>query len=138
MIKRWYRGHEGDVDALENFGVIWLTNSPIQAEFYGELYDTGVVSAIDIDMDKLILPKKLYNGFDVWEPGQEEFRYLEKTGCNAYIFNIDNIKCLGLLTKEAVVNVTIYKDIYNTFINENRLKNIVQEAIKKVLKTTLN
>jgi hypothetical protein len=140
MLKKWYRGHEGDVDALENFGVIWLTTNPYQAETYGEQYENGVVSEITVDMSKLNLPKNLYNGFDVWEPGWEEFRYLEELGCNGYIFNIDDVKCLALISKDPVVNVSLYKDIYGTMksdniekIDLNEIKYMVKESIKRVL-----
>lgn len=33
MIEKWYRGHQGDKKATENFGIIWLSDNPDYAHY---------------------------------------------------------------------------------------------------------
>lgn len=134
--QKWYRGHDASADATDNFGVIWLTSDPNQAEVYAEMNDNGVVSEITVDMNKLNIPQKLYKGFDVWEPGWEEFRYLEELGCNGYIFNINDVKCLALLSKEPIINVSLYNDNEDSSVEQvgiNEIRYMVKEVINKIL-----
>ena len=136
MIEKWYRGHDSSANATDNFGIIWLTSDPNQAEVYADFNDDGVVSEITVDMSKVNIPQKLYKGFDVWEPGWEEFRYLEETGCNGYIFNIDHIKCLALLSKEPIIKVSLYNDNENSRVEKvgvNEIRYMVKEVINKIL-----
>ena len=53
MIEKWYRGHEGDKRATDNFGIIWLADDPDYAKLYADEYTNGVVSTLFIDMSKL-------------------------------------------------------------------------------------
>ena len=43
MIEKWYRGHQGTIDALQNFGIIWLADTEYHQ--YAE-YEDGVVSTV--------------------------------------------------------------------------------------------
>ena len=64
MIEKWYRGHQGTIDALQNFGIIWLADDAEYAQLYANEYENGVVSTVFVDMDKV-------NTFDWWY--DEEF-----------------------------------------------------------------
>ena len=35
-IKKWYRGHSSKSNALDNFGIIWLTDEVEYAQVYAE------------------------------------------------------------------------------------------------------
>jgi hypothetical protein len=136
MIEKWYRGHSSQQHALDNFGVIWLTDDPYYAEDYAE--DNGVVSVVYIDNDKLKPVDVFDNYFDTYFPDRKHIEELKEEGFNCYYFcaGEDGIQCLALLSKEPVVKVEKYNDKIEENmkkLNQNDLKYIVSEATRRIV-----
>lgn len=136
MIEKWYRGHSSQQHALDNFGVIWLTDDPYYAEDYAE--DNGVVSVVYIDNDKLKPVDVFDNYFDTYFPDRKHIEELKEEGFNCYYFcaGEDDIQCLVLLSKEPVVKVEKYNEKIEENmkkLNQNDLKYIVSEATRRIV-----
>ena len=136
MIEKWYRGHSSQQHALDNFGVIWLTDDPYYAEDYAE--DNGVVSVVYIDNDKLRPVDVFDNDFDTYFPDRKHIEGLKEEGFNCYYFcaGEDDIQCLALLSKEPVVKVEEYNEKIEENmkkLNQSDLKYIVSEATRRIV-----
>lgn len=143
MIEKWYRGHEGSKNATDNFGIIWLADDPEYAQLYADEYPNGVVSTVFVNMDKINYLDWYYDeDFDPYGPDMFLLKnYMKKQGCNAYTFPLnDGITVLALLTTEPIVKVErtiIENKKYRNMkirLTESKLKQIVAESVKKVLK----
>lgn len=145
MIEKWYRGHQGNKKATDNFGIIWLSDDPDYAQLYAEEYPDGIVSTIFIDMDKIKELDWYYDeDFDPYDPDMDLVRdYMNEQGGNAYTFATnDGTTVLALLSTEPIVKIerkiNECKKHYKMKIklSESRLRQIVAESVKKVLKET--
>jgi hypothetical protein len=136
-IKKWYRGHSSKRNALDNFGIIWLTDEVEYAQVYAE--DDGVVSAVYIDEEKL-KPADWWDNldFEPYFPDDEEIDEFKNEGCNCYYFTAsygyDDYQCLALFDKTAVVKV----EIEQLRLDDNEQDYIVSEVIKRLNETTDN
>lgn len=141
MIQKWYRGHSRQRSALDNFGVIWLTDDPEYAQVYAETED-DTISVVYVDGDKL-KPADWWDdlNFEPYFPDDENIAEFKKEGCNCYYFtaryDYDDYQCLALLSKEPIVKVEEYKE---NNINENIMKltdkdlsYIISEATKRIV-----
>ena len=142
MIEKWYRGHQGDRQAIDNFGIIWLADDPDYAQEYANEYPNGIVSTIFVDMDKIKELDWYYDeDFDPYDPDMNLVRdYMSEQGGNAYTFTVnDGTTVLALLSTEPIVKIerkiNENKKHYKMKIklSESRLKQIVAESVKKVL-----
>lgn len=144
MIHKWYRGHDGNQKATDNFGIIWITDDPEYAQLYADEYgNEGVVSVLYIDESKLNYADTYYDDdFDVWFPDMAKVKEYQKEGYNCYSFpvSIDGLDCdcIALFDESAIVKIEQMNK--NKSIMENRiklteteLKKIIAEAVKKVL-----
>jgi hypothetical protein len=145
MIEKWYRGHDGSKNATDNFGIIWLADDPKYAQIYADEYPNGVVSTVFVNMDKINYLDWYYDeDFDPYDPDMSLLKnYMKEQGCNAYTFPLnDGITVLALLTTEPIVKVEktiIENKKYRNMkirLTESKLKQIVAESVKKVLKET--
>lgn len=144
MIEKWYRGHSGKQQATDNFGIIWLADNYEYAQRYADEYEDGVVSTVFVDMDKVHEFDWRYDdNFDQYAPSMRQVKeYMEETGGNAYTFGLydDDTTVLALLTIEPIVKIEktiIENKKYRNMkikLTENKLKQIVAESVKKVLK----
>lgn len=130
-IEKWYRGHSSKRDALDNFGIIWLTNEIEYAQVYAE--DDGVVSAVYIDEDKLNPADWWYDpDFEPYFPDDEEIDEFKNEGCNCYYFTAsygyDDYQCLALFDKTPVVKT----EIEQLRLDDNEQDYIVSEVIKRL------
>lgn len=141
MIQKWYRGHSKQRNALDNFGVIWLTDDPEYAQVYAETED-DTISVVYVDENKL-KPADWWDDldFEPYFPDDENIAEFKKEGCNCYYFtasyDYDDYQCLALFSKEPIVKVEEYKE---NNINENimkltdkDLKYIISEATKRIV-----
>ena len=139
MIEKWYRGHEGCVDARKNFGIIWLADDPEYAQLYADEYPDGIVSTFYIDTDKVNeLDWYGDDNFDPYDPDMSLVKeYMEEQGGNAYTFGLnDGTTVLALLSEEPIVNVSLYENMkYDNIekIGLNEIKYMVKESIKRIL-----
>ena len=141
MIQKWYRGHSRKRDALDNFGVIWLTDDPEYAQVYAETED-DTISVVYVDEDKVKPADWWYDpDFEPYFPDDENIAEFKKEGCNGYYFmatyDYDDYQCLALFSKEPIVKVEEYKE---KNINENIMKltdkdlsYIISEATKRIV-----
>lgn len=141
MIQKWYRGHSKKRDALDNFGVIWLTDDPEYAQVYAETED-DTISVVYVDEDKVKPADWWYDpDFEPYFPDDENIAEFKNEGCNGYYFmatyDYDDYQCLALFSKEPIVKVEEYK-INN--INENIMKltdkdlsYIISEATRRIV-----
>lgn len=134
MISKWYRGHSAKYSALDNFGIIWLTDDIEYAQVYAE--DNGVISAIYVDEDKL-KPADWwadYN-FEPYFPDDDSIEEYKQEGANCYYFTADydgyDFQCLALFDTEAVVKV----EKESIKLNEKEREFIVSEVIKRLNET---
>ena len=143
MIEKWYRGHEGNKKATDNFGIIWLADDPDYAQEYANEYPDGVVSTVFIDMDKINELDWYYDeDFDPYDPDMRLVKeFMKEQGGNAYTFPLgDGTTVLALLTTEPIVKVErtiIENKKYRNMkikLTESKLKQIVAESVKKVLR----
>lgn len=134
-ISKWYRGHESSQNALNNFGVIWLTDDPDYAQDYADNSPDGIVSIVYIDDNKLNPVDVFHNDFDTYFPSSKHIEEFKEEGFNCYYFcaGEDDIQCLALLSKEPVVKVEQYK---YTHLTENDLKYIIKETIDSLVNDT--
>ena len=144
MIHKWYRGHDGNQKATDNFGIIWITDDPEYAQLYANEYgDEGVVSVLYIDESKLNYADTYYDDdFDVWFPDMAKVKEYQKEGYNCYSFpvSIDGLDCdcIALFDESAIVKIEQMNK--NKSVMENRiklteseLKGIIKESVKRVL-----
>ena len=136
-IEKWYRGHSSKRDALDNFGIIWLTNEIEYAQVYAE--DDGVVSAVYIDEDKLNPADWWYDtDFEPYFPDDDEIAEFKSEGYNCYFFtatyDYDDFQCLALFDKTPVVKT----EIEQLRLDDNEQNYIVSEVIKRLNETTDN
>lgn len=143
MIEKWYRGHEGNKKATDNFGIIWLADDPNYAQEYANEYPDGVVSTVFIDMDKINELDWYYDeDFDPYDPDMSLVKeFMKEQGGNAYTFPLgDGTTVLALLSTEPIIKVErtiIENKKYRSMkikLTENKLKQIVAESVKKVLR----
>lgn len=140
MIEKWYRGHSGNRDALDNFGIIWLTDDPYYAQVYAETED-DTISVVYVDEDKVKPADWWYDpDFEPYFPDDESIAEFKNEGCNGYYFmatyDYDDYQCLALLSKEPVVKVEEYNDKIEENmkkLNQNDLKYIVSEATRRIV-----
>ena len=141
MIQKWYRGHSKQRSALDNFGVIWLTDDPEYAQVYAETED-DTISVVYVDENKL-KPADWWDDldFEPYFPDDENIAEFKKEGYNCYYFtasyDYDDYQCLALFSKEPIVKVEEYKE---NNINENIMKltdkdisYIISEATKRIV-----
>jgi hypothetical protein len=140
MIQKWYRGHSGQRSALDNFGVIWLTDDPEYAQVYAETED-DIISVVYVEENKL-KPADWWDDldFEPYFPDDENIAEFKKEGCNGYYFmasyGYDEYQCLALFSKEPIVKVEEYKE---NNINEimkltnKDLSYIISEATKRIV-----
>ena len=136
-IEKWYRGHSSKRDALDNFGIIWLTDEIEYAQVYAE--DDGVVSAVYIDEDKLNPADWWYDtDFEPYFPDDDEIAEFKSEGYNCYYFtatyDYDDFQCLALFDKTPVVKT----EIEQLRLDDNEQNFIVSEVIKRLNETTDN
>ena len=136
-IEKWYRGHSSKRDALDNFGIIWLTDEIEYAQVYAE--DDGVVSAVYIDEDKLNPADWWYDtDFEPYFPDDDEIAEFKSEGYNCYFFtatyDYDDFQCLALFDKTPVVKT----EIEQLRLDDNEQNYIVSEVIKRLNETTDN
>ena len=137
MVEKWYRGHEGNKDATDNFGIIWLADDPEYAQEYADEYPDGIVSTIFVDMDKIEYIDWYYDeDFDPYDPDMSLVNeYMKEHGCNAYTFGLgDGTTVLALLSKDPIVKV----ENNNTKLTENTLRKIIRESIIDTLNQMYN
>lgn len=143
MIEKWYRGHEGNKKATDNFGIIWLADDPDYAQEYANEYPDGVVSTVFIDMNKINELEWYYDeDFDPYDPDMRLVKeYMKEQGGNAYTFGVnDGTTVLALLSTEPIVKVEktiIENKKYRNMkikLTESKLKQIVAESVKKALR----
>lgn len=138
MIEKWYRGHEGDRYATDNFGIIWLADDPDYAKLYADEYPNGIVSTLFIDMRKLKYLDWYYNeDFDPYDPDMSLIKeYMREEGCNAYTFPLNNgTTVLALLSMEPIVKVSLYNDKEDNSVEQvgvNEIRYMVKEVINKI------
>ena len=134
MISKWYRGHSAKYSALDNFGIIWLTDDIEYAQVYAE--DDGVISAIYIDEDKL-KPADWWEdyNFEPYFPDDDSIEEFKQEGANCYYFmasyDYDDFQCLALFDTDAVVKV----EKESIKLNEKEREFIVSEVIKRLNET---
>ena len=139
MIHKWYRGHDGNQKATDNFGVIWITDDPEYAQLYADEYgNEGVVSVLYIDESKLNYADTYYDDdFDVWFPDMAKVKEYQKEGYNCYSFpvSIDGLDCdcIALFDESAIVKVKPLKMKNIIKLTETEVKEIVTESVKKIL-----
>ena len=144
MIHKWYRGHDGNQKATDNFGIIWVTDDPEYAQLYADEYrNEGVVSVLYIDESKLNYADTYYDDdFDVWFPDMAKVKEYQKEGYNCYSFpvSIDGLDCdcIALFDESAIVKIEqMNKNKGNmnsrVKLTETELKKIIAESVKKVL-----
>lgn len=133
MIEKWYRGHQGDKKATDNFGIIWLADDYEYAQLYADEYINGIVSTFYIDMDK-VNELDWYNdeNFDPYDPDMSLVKeYIEEQGGNAYTFGLNNgTTVLALLSEEPIIKIE--PNILEK-IDLDEIKYMVKESIKKIL-----
>ena len=148
MIHKWYRGHDGNQKATDNFGIIWITDEPEYAQLYADEYgNEGVVSVLYIDENKLNYAVTYYDDdFDVWFPDMAKVKEYQKEGYNCYSFpvSIDGLDCdcIALFDESAIVkiekmnkNESKNMNRKNTIrLTESELKNIIAESVKNILR----
>lgn len=148
MIHKWYRGHDGNQKATDNFGIIWVTDDPEYAQLYADEYgNEGVVSVLYIDESKLNYADTYYDDdFDVWFPDMAKVKEYQKEGYNCYSFpvSIDGLDCdcIALFDESAIVkiekmNKNELKNMnrkHTIRLTESELKNIIAESVKNVLR----
>jgi hypothetical protein len=141
MIQKWYRGHNRKRDALDNFGVIWLTDDPYYAQVYAET-EEDTISVVYVDEDKVKPADWWYDpDFEPYFPDDENIAEFKKEGCNGYYFTAgyeyDDYQCLALFSKEPIVKVEEYKEnnISENImkLTEQDLKYIISEATKRLV-----
>lgn len=140
MIEKWYRGHSGKRDALDNFGVIWLTDDPYYAQVYAETED-DTISVVYVDEDKVKPADWWYDpDFEPYFPDDESIAEFKNEGCNGYYFmatyDYDDYQCLALFSKEPIVKVEKYNEKIEENmkrLNQNDLKYIVSEATRRIV-----
>lgn len=130
-ITKWYRGHSSKRNALDNFGIIWLTDEIEYAQVYAE--DDGVVSAVYVDDYKLNPADWWYDpDFEPYFPADEEIAEFKKEGYNCYYFTAsygyDDFQCLALFDKTPVVKT----EIEQLKLDDNERDFIVSEVIKRL------
>lgn len=131
MVEKWYRGHSSNQNALDNFGIIWLTDDPYYAEVYAE--DGGIISIVYVDESK-INAADWWNddNFEPYFPDDDSIEEFKEEGCNGYYFTAsydgEDFQCLALFDKNPIVKVERY-------INEN--KNKYNMKNKKTLKEAI-
>lgn len=135
MIKKWYRGHSVTHNALDNFGIIWLTDDPYYAKVYAE--DGGTISVIYVDESKVSAADWYYNdNFDPYFPNDKSINEFKEEGHNGYYFmagyNYEEFQCLALFDKSPIVKVEKYEDISEVKLNENDLKYILKEIVTQL------
>lgn len=144
MIHKWYRGHDGNQKATDNFGIIWITDDPEYAQLYADEYgNEGVVSVLYIDESKLNYADTYYDdNFDVWFPDMAKVKEYQKEGYNCYSFPVSinglDCDCIALFDESAIVKIEQMdknKSIMENKIKltETELKKIIAESVKKVL-----
>ena len=140
MIEKWYRGHSGKRDALDNFGIIWLTDDPYYAQVYAETED-DTISVVYVDEDKVKPADWWYDpDFDPYFPDDESIAEFKNEGRNGYYFtatyDYDDYQCLALFSKEPIVKVEKYNEKIEENmkkLNQNDLKYIVSEATRRIV-----
>lgn len=145
MIHKWYRGHDGNQKATDNFGIIWITDDPEYAQLYADEYgNEGVVSVLYIDESKLKYADTYYDdNFDVWFPDMAKVKEYQKEGYNCYSFpvSIDGLDCdcIALFDESAIVKIEqLNTNNENTMkstikLTESELKGMIEESVKRVL-----
>ena len=140
MIHKWYRGHDGNQKATDNFGIIWITDDPEYAQLYADEYgNEGVVSVLYIDESKLNYADTYYDDdFDVWFPDMAKVKEYQKEGYNCYSFpvSIDGLDCdcIALFDESAIVKIEQLNTMKNTVkLTESELKGMIEESLKKIL-----
>ena len=140
MIEKWYRGHSRQQSALDNFGIIWLTDDPYYANVYAE--DDGIVSVVYVDESKINAADWYWeDNFEPYFPDDEFIEEFKAEGCNGYYFiaeyDGEDFQCLALFDKSPVVKVEEYKE---NNINENIMKltdkdlsYVISEATKRIV-----
>ena len=144
MIEKWYRGHSRQQHALDNFGIIWLTDDPYYAEVYAE--GDGVVSVVYIDDSKInAAPAWEDIDFDYYFPDDESIDEFKQEGYNCYYFPAsydgEDFQCLALFDKSPVVKVEEYKENNineNMKLNFNDIRYVIQESTKRILSEVFN
>ena len=138
MIEKWYRGHSRQQNALDNFGIIWLTDDPYYAKVYAE--DDGIVSVVYIDESKINAADWWHDdNFEPYFPDDESIEEFKSEGCNGYYFmagyDYEDFQCLALFDTTPIVKVEEYKDINESTmkLNEKDLNYIIAEATKRIV-----
>lgn len=139
MIQKWYRGHEGSREALDNFGIIWLSADPEYAQLYADEYPDGIVSTVWVDMDKLNYFDNYYDdNFDVYDPDMRLVKEYMDEGGNCYTFPVgDGTDVLALVSKEPVIKVE-RQIVENMKLNFNDIRYVIQESTKRILSEAFN
>lgn len=139
MIQKWYRGHEGSRDALDNFGIIWLSADPEYAQLYADEYPDGIVSTVWVDMSKLnYFDNWNDNNFDVYDPDMRLVKEYMDEGGNCYTFPVgDGTDVLALVSKEPVIKVE-RQIVENMKLNFNDIRYVIQESTKRILSEVFN
>lgn len=141
MIHKWYRGHDGNQKATDNFGIIWITDEPEYAQLYADEYgNEGVVSVLYIDESKLNYADTYYDDdFDVWFPDMAKVKEYQKEGYNCYSFpvSIDGLDCdcIALFDESAIVKIEQLNTVNENTIKltESELKEVIEESVRRVL-----
>ena len=141
MIHKWYRGHDGNQKATDNFGIIWITDDPEYAQLYADEYgNEGVVSVLYIDESKLNYADTYYDDdFDVWFPDMAKVKEYQKEGYNCYSFpvSIDGLDCdcIALFDESAIVKIEQLNTVNENTIKltESELKGVIEESVKRIL-----
>lgn len=141
MIHKWYRGHDGNQKATDNFGIIWITDDPEYAQLYADEYgNEGVVSVLYIDESKLNYADTYYDDdFDVWFPDMAKVKEYQKEGYNCYSFpvSIDGLDCdcIALFDESAIVKIEQLNTVNENTIKltESELKEVIEESVRRVL-----
>ena len=133
MVEKWYRGHEGNKDATDNYGIIWLSDNPEYAQEYADEYPNGIVSTIFVDMDKIEYIDWYYDeDFDPYDPDISLVNeYMKEQGCNAYTFGLgDGTTVLALLSKGPIVKVErMIVEKKHPKLTETTLRKMIRESI---------
>lgn len=145
MIQKWYRGHSRQRSALDNFGVIWLTDDPEYAQVYAETED-DTISVVYVDGDKVKPADWWYDpDFEPYFPDDENIAEFKNEGYNGYYFmatyDYDEYQCLALFSKEPIVKVEEYKENNineNMKLNFNDIRYVIQESTKRILSEVFN
>lgn len=141
MIHKWYRGHDGNQKATDNFGIIWITDEPEYAQLYADEYgNEGVVSVLYIDESKLNYADTYYDDdFDVWFPDMAKVKEYQKEGYNCYSFpvSVDGLDCdcIALFDESAIVKIEQLNTVNENTIKltESELKEVIEESVRRVL-----